>query len=225
MALPKAINPQPEITATVEIRFTSDIEKSKILELVYPKFATILPGISNRKKNILSNVAFSGDFTLSNGVINMSAGNVVVSFENVADYPLWEVFFSKITECLSLFLELKIIKNINRIGVRFGNLYENVLGLNELLNSMPSLNMEGFDNEQMVINHTALHKNEHIFYIQLINNANLSRNDKVKNGAVIDIDASYSKEDIKPDLSMLINTIDILHNEIKEILFHKLLKK
>lgn len=50
-----------------------------------------------------------------------------------------------ISKSISIFLELGIIEKIERIGVRYASVLVNTDGVNDVLNSIPTTNIEGYE--------------------------------------------------------------------------------
>lgn len=225
MALPIEISPNPLVTSAVELRFVSEIDRTKILPVVYRKFQDLLPNlresaIPQEIKKMDPQLKYSPDFILSNDDYSLAFSNNVVLFENVSDYKLWGNYFPFIKICLSLFFELGIIKVIERIGVRYASVFDGTKIL-DVVNEVPALKISGYE-QKLALHRVELKNDDFNFNLQIANNAKVTKSNKVLSGGYIDIDAVYSQE-VVPDKSIF-EIIDKLHVQQKT-LFFDLLKK
>ncbi len=225
MKLPIEISPNPLVTSTIEIRFLSSLSSQKIFPIVYQSFSEDLPNFEHinipneiRQKNL--QLKYLPDYTLLNEDFKLSFSNNVLSFENVGEYKLWGQYFPFISKSISIFLELGIIEKIERIGVRYASVLVNTDGVNDVLNSIPTTNIEGYEQkfEQYRSNFII---DEINLFLQIFNKANTKKNDIEISGVYIDIDASITNE-INPD-NKIIESIEKLHS-IQKKLFYSLLK-
>lgn len=224
MTLPQKISPNPLVGSTIEIRFNSETEKHKLLSSVFSNFYTDLPTLSSsaipEQIRILDpNLRYSADYTLSNAQYSMSFSPKVLSFENNSDYTFWSNYFPFITSCLNKFYSLGIIKSIDRIGVRYASIFENISSISDVLRETPIIH---FDNvtQKFGIYNCDLLKGDINIHLQIAGNASIAKNNVIRTGCLIDID-SFTMKNIIPD-EKVFQIIDELHKEEK-ILFWNLL--
>jgi len=226
MKLPKEIVPNPLVTSTVEVRFYSDLEKSKLLPLVYKRFQNELPNLNEniipkQIKELDPQFKYSPDFVLSNNDFSLSFGINVISFENVADYKLWNNYFPFIVNGLKGFFELGIIKSVERIGVRYASVFNHAEKMAGVITYIPSIPIDNYK-QNFGLFRCDLVKEEISLHLQITDNVKIIKNNKFISGSCIDIDAFYTKK-IDPN-DMVFSLIEKLHDQEKEVFF-SLLKK
>lgn len=229
MSLPIQISPSPIVTSTVELRIKSNLSTHQIFSLIFPKVEKRLPTvvanpIANQINMIAANdqLKYLPAYILSNAEYSLSIGENVVSFANVNEYTLWQRYFAFINETLTILFSIGYISDIERIGVRYASLFNNILDINEILKYKPSLNIEGYE-EKFHHFRGDLKIRDFNFHVQLFNNARAQKNNALISGAVIDIDASYTA-DLKPSNNVF-SIIDELHHEEKVLFFEKIVKE
>lgn len=224
--LPKEISPEPRILATIEIRFDLLPDITNFVLLLVSNFSNLLPKVSGRRipphLALLPNARFAGEFVFSNDEFNLSVGRFSLSLENAKEYPKWDQFYSMLQKCLNIFFELKVTHKINRVGVRYGNVFsvfeaQSILKHNSLLSSTQYT-------EQLISLATNLKKDDLEIVLQIASNAAVAQNDKMVNGSLIDIDISKSNL-VEYNLDTILKLIDKLHTEVKILLFENLLNE
>jgi uncharacterized protein (TIGR04255 family) len=226
MTLPKEISPNPLVTSTVEVRFISEIEKPKLLPLVYKKFQNDLPNLNENNipiqiKALDPQFKYSPDFILSNNDFSLAFGLNVISFENVADYKLWDNYYPFIITCLKGFFELGIIKHVERIGVRYASVFDHVEKIADVITSIPTIAVNEYE-QKFGLYRCDLVKDDVNLHLQIADNVKVTKNNKFLSGSYIDIDAFFEKK-IDPDGNVF-TIIDKLHKQQKEVFF-SLIKK
>lgn len=220
MNLPKSISPNPLFVTTIEIRFSTSINRFELFNKMHEKFSQTLPIIEEGKihhdiriKN--ENLRYSPDFIFKNDDFSISFSTNSVFFENISEYKLWDVYFSFVKNCLSDIFEMQFISEIERCGVRYGSLLNGVNPI-QALKSIPSIEVGG--NASILDNFKAFFKTESgMLYLQMSPNAKIQKNETQKIGLYIDIDASNSKV-LKPDDTVFL-IIKNLHLEQKKLFF------
>lgn len=226
MALPKELSPNPLVTSTVEVRFRSEIETLKLFPLVYSRFCKDLPILNENKipKEIRDNnpnLAFSPDYTLSNDDYSLSFSDKMIAFENVSKYKLWDNYFPFIELHLNEFYELGIIKMVERIGVRYASVLDEAGSINQVLKHVPNMPIKGYS-EKFNSYRSHLMKGELNFVLQIASNAKATKNNLSLSGVYIDIDAFYLGNVEANDRNRVLDLINQLHNEEKELFFNLL---
>lgn len=222
MKLPIEISPSPLITTTIEIRYVSTLESSQIFPLVYSAFMSELPNVEQNKlplqlRQMEKNLKYVPDYILSNESYKLSFSGCVLSFENTGDYKLWGSYFPFVSKCFETFFKLIDIHFFERIGVRYGSVLDKTEGINQVLNFVPSIGVEGY-NQKFESYRSNLEIDNVNLLLQIKDNANLVNTKKGSiSGLYIDIDASILNK-MNPDEDIL-KLIDKLHFEQKRLFF------
>ncbi len=226
MELPKSISPNPLFTSTIEVRFTSNLNRydlfEKINSVFREKFPTIEEGkIPQELKDHEEQFKYAPDFILKNDDFVISFSTKSISFEHVSEYTYWTNYFSFIKNSLEKVFELGFIESIDRCGVRYGSILDGQQNPNNVLKETPRMDINNMQSEfngfQCIFN-TDISK----LFLQISTNVKLVKEGVTKTGLYVDIDASYAKE-LKPN-NEVFAIIDKLHKDQKE-LFFGLLKK
>lgn len=224
MPLPKEITPNPLIGSTVEIRINSDIDKKKLLSTVFTQFQNDLPTLTHSSipeqiKALDPKLHFTPDYVLSNDNYSLSFSTRVISFENTSDYTLWANYYPFIINSLKRFYSLGIIKSIDRIGVRYASIFENTPSISEVLKETPIIHFENYKPRFGLFN-CDLSNDRINMHLQIAGNAAVTKNNKIRTGCLIDIDAFIMKK-IEPDENVF-TIIEELHQEEKELFWELL---
>lgn len=224
MPLPREIIPNPLIGSTVEIRYNSDIDKKKLLSLVFTQFQNELPTLTHSSipeqiKALDPNFQFSPDYILSNEYYSLSFSSKVISFENTSDYRLWSNYFPFITTCLKKFYSLGIIKYIDRIGVRYASVFENAPSISSVIRETPIIQFENYKQKFGLFN-CDLSNDRINIHLQIAGNAAITKNNRIRTGSLIDIDAFLMKK-IEPNEEVF-TIIEELHQEEKKLFWELL---
>lgn len=226
MKLPKKISPNPLLISTVELRFKSSLDSVELFPLVYQSVMQDLPKLNN--DNIIPKelkadprLAYSPDYTLRNDDYLLSFSNKSLSFENVGAYKLWENYSSFIKKQLSALFELNFIQNIERIGLRYGSMFDGEYDLNNILINVPSCAIEGITEKVETYRSVFTVDSETAMILQVASSALANKNGNSLSGVYLDIDVSYNS-DVSPNQEIF-SIIDRLHSLEKD-LFFKLLK-
>lgn len=226
MTLPNQLVPSPVLTSTVEIRFKSTVDKSKILPLMIANFYEILPnfsetGIPNEVKEANEQLKFYPDYVLKNEDFSISFSDKAISFENINGYKLWDNYFSFIKSVLLKIFEIKIIESVDRIGIRYSSIFE-LKGnkIEEILNSIPKLFLDNYEGDFFTFS-TNIFVDKYRLYLQLNSNNTITKeNDETISGLHIDIDASYSDELVNiTSFEPVCGIINDLHTHEKSLFF------
>lgn len=225
--LPKSILPNPLLSSTVEIRFVSDLSSEEVYDLLSSVFEKDFPEITKRglaeEKQNRPELKYSAEYIMKGKDYQVFFDNNVIAFENIGGYHLWENYFPIVKSNLALLSEKKIIKQIERVGLRYVSFFENIENLKNILNV--NLNIS-FENYQSYSEHfqTLLSFKERSILLQIAKNVKLSEEDIVKKGTLIDIDVSQNVNLPTTVENDLFAIIEKLHYEEKK-LFFSLLKK
>ncbi len=192
--LPKRISPCPIVEAIVEIRFTSEVLPDAIFGIIYQDFRNEFPGpveklpILQLPEAIRSNdpnLIYQPYYKLSSGDLILQVGPRVASLSNVRNYMGWEIFSQKIKEAFLKFEKLKIIRNVERSGVRYINFFK--LDIFDNINLQVILNGSPLKALQTTLK-AEIGDGKFINRLQIVNNAQASIENEIIKGSVIDID-------------------------------------
>ena len=219
MLLPKEIAPNPLIGSTIEIRYNSEVDKKKLLSLVFTQFQSDFPNLNNSSipeqiRALDPNLQFSPDYILSNEKYSLSFSSKVLSFENTSEYTFWSNYYPFIISCLKRFYSLGIIKSIDRIGVRYASIFDNVPSISEVIKETPIIHFDNYKSKFGFFN-CDLSNDEISIHLQIAGNAAITKNNKIRTGCLIDIDAFLLKR-FEPD-EKVFKVIDELHQEEKKL--------
>lgn len=221
MKLPVEISPNPLVTSTIELRFSSQAPSNSLFPAVYKAFLNDLPSfeLSNLPTEIkIGNPQFkyAPDYVLSNENYKLSFSNSVLSFEHVSEYQFWKNYFPFVSKCFQTFFKIVQTEYIERIGVRYASVLDKTENANQVLISVPSLGLSGY--EQKFEHYRSFIKVGNLnLLLQIFDNAKAMKKDQTISGVYIDIDASFN-EKIVPGQEVL-NIIDKLHDEQKKLFF------
>lgn len=226
MKVPSSISPNPLFTSTVEIRFTSSINRFDLLNKMNSVFGDKFPMIEEGKipyelKEQEEQFRYAADFVLKNEDFSISFSTKSISFENVSDYKYWDKYFSFIQDSLKQVFELNFIERIERCGVRYGSMLDGNKEPESILIDLPKLEVNQLKSKFSGFQSIFKTDNGQL-YLQISTNLKLVRDNVIKTGLYIDIDASNSNQ-FQPN-NEVFSIIDKLHTDQKE-LFFGLLKK
>jgi uncharacterized protein (TIGR04255 family) len=227
-SLPKSISPSPLVASTVEIRYKLKQPVDNLLSLVFPLFGEELKIFEPSKitpeiKKALSfneQSKYLVDFSLSNESYLIGFGDLAMTFENKGEYKYWSNYFPFIKTQLNKFISLGIIESIERVGIRYLSVFENV-DIKDVLQFRPSIGIDGYQ-EDFTHSKTVYKVKEYSILLQLSNHAKIQKDTKTYNGVLIDIDCSFAGN-ISP-IENIYTILDSLHLEEKIMFFKKILK-
>jgi len=224
MKLPKKITPCPIIEAVVEIRYETRIPSEAIFGVVFNSFKDIFPKepiklpILQLPEKIRNNdpfLLYKPHHRLSDDTYFFQIGPRAISLINTGEYVGWDSFSSKIKECFSKLIKLKIIKKTERFGLRYINFFKDI-DIFEKINFKIVLNQKELSGNKIFIK-TSLKSDKFIRQLQVSNN---SKN-KDNKGSTIDIDV-YFDENGETTLDEITKVIESAHIKEKELFFELL---
>lgn len=228
MQLPKEISPNPLVNTAIEIRFSSNNsswEKEKLFSIVYPQFAgdfpNFQPGIPSQVKEKNPNFKNAVDYILHNNEYSFGFSGNSILFGHRYEYKHWGNYYPFIKKNLNKFFSLGIINRIQRIGVRYSNIFDGPVKIENVLDFNLRVPITDYDQsvEFMRLN---LARENYKFNVQLGASAEGKVGERSLSGVYVDVD-SYLMGDYSPDESIAL--INDLHNQGKELLFTKLISQ
>ena len=221
MQLPKSISPNPLFISTIEIRFSSNITKSELLQKMILTFADEFSDLEQSKipedlKQQENQFKYSADYILSNNDYHLSFATNSISFEHNSEYKYWDTYFDFIKKSLDKIFNLKFIDKIERCGVRYGSMLDGLVDPAIALIDIPKLEINGMQSEFGGFKSTFSTQMSNL-YLQITPNSKIVKQGEERRGLYIDIDSSLSKE-LEPNQEIF-SIIDTLHKDQKQLFF------
>jgi uncharacterized protein (TIGR04255 family) len=134
MKIPKKITPCPIMEAILEIRFSSIIPEDANFGIIYDKFKDSFSKVEklpilqlpDQIRSSDSNLIHKPHYKLFSDEFIIQVGPKVFSLVTVGEYPGWDKYFSSINEVFGVLFKLNIIENVNRMGLRYVNIFKDM---------------------------------------------------------------------------------------------------
>ncbi len=227
--LPKRISPCPIVEAIVQIRFSSAVLPDAVFGIMYQEFAKDFSGkveklpilqLPEPIRAVDPNLMYQPHYKLRNANLVLQVGPRVASLSNSKEYMGWDDFSRKLIEVFSRLQKLSIVKAVERLGIRYINLFKddiyNNINLRILMDDQPLRTLRKTLRAE-------LEDSGFITTLQIANPAKIQLQTQAIEGSVIDIDVARQSF----DTDFFQDMEDILqkgHN-IEKKLFFTLLKK
>ncbi len=227
--LPKKISPCPIVEAIVELRFSSAVLPDAIFGIIYQAFKDEFPGEPERLpilqlpdpiRSMDPALQYQPYYKLIAGNLIFQIGPKVTSLSNVKDYTGWQTFSKRIKDAFSKVEKLKIIKSVERLGIRYINFFK--LDIFDNINLRILMNDSRLNTLQTTLK-AEIQDDNFINILQIANKAQATIQNEVITGSVIDID-TVSKDIGETFFGEMENLLEKGHN-IEKKLFFSLLKK
>jgi uncharacterized protein (TIGR04255 family) len=220
--LPIQISPNPLITTVIELRYITAKDPVNILGLVLSSFSNYFPKFSPnvipeevKLKN--AQLTHHADYILQNDEFSIAFSKNVVIFENLKDYPLWDIFFSTYKKVMNQYLELGFIEKVTRVGVRFASVFDNNFDVSATFKYYPTFSIPQYEETLSLLN-TVLKQDRYSYRLQVSPNAKVEAKGKQMSGIYIDIDAFFERH-LDPIPKEIFRIIDQLHTGEKTLFF------
>lgn len=214
---PKLIEICPIVDAVIEIRFKTKIPHNAVFGLVYSKLSSEFKSVENLPilqipENIRMadpNLKYKPLYKISNPDFIVQIGPDVLSVSSSPRYLGWQKFSKKIFDILNKIEELKIISEVERLGIRYINFFD--LNIFDKIKLDMNLSGEKILNQKSFFR-TQLTGGKFLNTIQISNDA-ISKN---VFGSIIDIDCSKTKglQDFFKNKVELINEGHLIEKEL-----------
>jgi uncharacterized protein (TIGR04255 family) len=192
--LPKRIDPCPIIEAVYEIRYTSHAPSEAVFGMIYTQVKDLLPSINKLPILELPETIRSEDPNLryqpyyelkQKDNVGLRVGPRVITFSNTKPYQGWTEWSNFINTVLEQVQGSGVIKAVERIGLRYINLFDSSI--------LDQLNLSVVVNDKQILQETTslrveLNDGAVLKILQVANNAGVLRDGKNVIGSVIDID-------------------------------------
>lgn len=231
MRLPKEISPCPIAQAIVELRFVSspEVPADAIFGLAFGSLSKKYPSVTNlpilqlpeQMREADPNLRYQAHHRFTRENLSISLGPHVFVFSCASPYVGWDKFFSWMKEDLEPILKIDgLVEDFERLGVRFINFFDGPaiesIAMSVEANKLPM--------KECQFHATFVYpEDEFTSIVQIANKADVSIDNKVKNGSVIDIDTHRQSilGEIKKDLWGYIDRAHLCEKKI----FYALLKQ
>ncbi len=225
MPIPQRISPCPIIEAIVEIRFESVMPPDAVFGVLYNEFKSDYSKVEKLPilqlpetvRNNDINLKFQPHYKLIHDNYLLQIGPNVLSVVNNNNYAGWKDFSLKITDTFSQLNKLSLVKNTVRLGIRYINFFK--LDIYENINLLFLLNNDPLIAEQTLFRCT-LKTGNFLTNLQIANNAEVTVQNVLEKGSVIDIDTYFQKKgEDNLDLSNIVDILEEGHLEEKKLFF------
>lgn len=222
--LPKLIEKCPILEATMEIKFKTNLPSNAVFGIIYGNLRSEFRKVENLPLLQIPESVRKTDpalrqkplYRISNDEFIIQIGPEVLSISSTLNYVGWTRFSNKIYSILDNLQELKIIKNIERVGIRYINFFDqNIFDKIKLeINLSGNKLVEGLSTLRTVVP-----SGKFTSIVQISNDA-MANN---KKGSIIDIDCHKIKglQDFFKNKKEIINEAHLKEKE----LFFSLLKE
>jgi uncharacterized protein (TIGR04255 family) len=193
MKIPAKISPCPIVDANIGISFEPNIINDAVFGIVFKALQGEYPNVT--PLSILQvpeeirckdpNFINQPHYKLSNNKFSLLIGPRVVSISSPEKYVGWNVFLKEVGNVFNKIKKTKVIKEVQRLGIRYinffdFNIFENiVLGVN--IGGKPLESKNTFIRAEIPCD-------DFLSVLQITNNATMGIGDKIVTGSVIDID-------------------------------------
>jgi uncharacterized protein (TIGR04255 family) len=228
LKIPKKLNKCPIADNSFELRFNTKIEENAVFGIIFSQLrdkyqkTEKLP-ITKLPPEILSNdinLRYKPHFRISDENTIIQIGPRVLTVSSYPNYEGWEIFSEKIISLLNSIKMLDIIESINRIGLRYINIFdENIF--TDVINVKITNDNNDFSSENLLIKNEII-EGDYTKIIHLSSKATLEHNSKITTGSLIDIDISKNKS-LDEFLQNIKNELNKIH-DIEKKEFFQLIK-
>lgn len=226
--IPNKVSPCPLLESNVEIRFEPNIPSEAVFGVIYQVFKNEfndnllkLPILQLPEHVRISdpNLIYQPYYRLQKGNMVIQIGPKVLGISNIPEYIGWSSFRSNINKYVSDIFDLKIFKQILRIGIRYVNFFD--VDIFEHINLKFTMNDQHISSKQTSLR-TSIQTGKFETTLNIANNVQTIRRGTLATGSILDID-TYIDNPVQNNFSDIDVIINDAHNEEKKIFF-KLLK-
>ncbi|HZF61502.1 MAG TPA: TIGR04255 family protein [Desulfovibrio sp.] len=226
MKLPQKISPCPVVEAVVEIRFEPCVPGDAVFGLLYTGIREDFPQseahpvlqIPEMIRDQDPMLRYTPHYKLLKDNFALQIGPRVLSISTVSGYPGWNSFTPMIKLILGKFFAANIAKNIERVGVRYINLFD--LNIFQKMSIDFKSNDVDFRLNSSTVSSTVLN-DKTISQLRISNEAKAIVDGKEMSGSIIDIDTYVLSPDY--DEKNVFEKIEVCHVDEKNMFFSILL--
>lgn len=228
MPIPKKITPCPINEAIVEIRFEANVLPDAVFGIIYNRFKEQYPNIDklpilNLPEQVRINDALLRDkawYKLKDENFIFMIGPRVVSIIKPKEYSGWKLFSARIQDSFNNLNELKIIKAVERIGIRYINFFD--FDIFDKINLQINMNRDLLKTDETLLK-VRIGEGRFTNTLQIANNVTIIHDSQQKSGSIIDIDtvAGNDRENFFEESAELLKE----GHDVEKELFFRLLKE
>jgi uncharacterized protein (TIGR04255 family) len=193
MNIPKSLDNPPIAESVIEIRFESNLPSDAIFGVFHNVLKELLPKVEKLPvlqipEHIRSNdprLSYSALYSLSNEEWILNIGTKVISLMPKIEYPGWKIFFTFAQTVFNKIDETHSVQRIMRLGLRYVNFFNN----EQIFDKLNLQLTIPFKDESIAKNITFYQQDDQLTSkITVGDNAQLTKNESVVKGSIIDID-------------------------------------
>jgi uncharacterized protein (TIGR04255 family) len=193
---PKRISPCPIVEAIVELRFSSAVLPDAVFGIIYQEFGKDFSGrveklpilqLPEPIRAIDPNLMYQPHYKLVAGNLLFQIGPRVTSLSNFREYMGWDNFARKLTEVFLRLQKLQVVKAVERLGIRYINLFKDDVYNN--INLIILMNDEPLRTVRTTLR-AEIEDDGFTTTLQIANPATLKIQSQAMVGSVIDIDVA-----------------------------------
>jgi uncharacterized protein (TIGR04255 family) len=216
MREPFSIEPCPIIDAVIEIRFTPNIDQNAVFGLLYNAIKEDFPGkVDSQTINTLepgkTEFITSQIYKIANEEHVIQIGHNVLSISSFPKYTGWSKFFSATINYLHKIEGVGIISEVNRLGMRYINFFDNDIFPNIKINITLDKKEIGYKNTQIK---TEISHDNFTSNLLIANNIEVQK----KIGSIIDID-TYKMHNLEKFFEQKEQILQEIHDNEKKLFF------
>jgi uncharacterized protein (TIGR04255 family) len=227
--LPKKIEICPIIDSVVEIRFKSIIFPDAVFGLIYDNLKADYPiveklpilDLPEKIRSSEPNLKYKPHYKANDGRYSIQIGPDVFVIGSVVPYSGWDDFSHRIFNSIESILKLGIIKEIDRLGLRYINFFEGDIFKGKVDIQLKISDLKNESTNTVI--RTELKEGGFTNTLQIANNITQSQSGRAVIGSIIDIDTykHYGPEEFIRNFKDQIN----LAHEVEKKLFFSILDK
>lgn len=195
--LPLKIRKEPYIDTTVEIRFESEIDKSAVFGVVYfalkDTYTRVeqlpMPTLQFDEANSFNGLSLAAHFRhrIYSEKFNLQISGDSISIHCNEAYWGWTEYSKEILRVISIIKEIKIIRKITRLGLRYINFFPDNVNIFKNLEMRLAFSKKDISDYPASIR-VFLPEDEFVTQLQIANLTEVERKGETVIGSVIDID-------------------------------------
>lgn len=220
--IPNKLKKCPLLEAIVEIRFESNYPDGSIIGILYSKLKDTfgkyeeLPHLQIpeqiRKQD--KNFEYAPLYKFDNKNYEINIGDKVISILDKKEYGGWKNYELQIKNIIEILSEIELIAQVNRIGIRYINFFENENMQDKIKLKISNSPFEIF---QTTIATSLKMENFEVNLVISENNQILLENGNL-NGSIIDLD-TYCNFNKRMNNNEIIEQINLAHEVVKNVFF------
>jgi uncharacterized protein (TIGR04255 family) len=226
MKIPAKISPCPIVEASVGILFEPNIINDAVFGIIFKAFQSEYPNVASLPVSKIPEEIRHKDpklinqphYKISNERYSLLIGPRVITISCRKEYIGWNLFSKEIDKALNKIREAGVIKEVQRLGVRYINLFD--INIFENIRLVVKVGDEPLESKNTFVR-AEIPSNDFLSVLQIANNATMVFDNETFTGSVIDIDTSTTNN-LNDFFSSYHNLVMKGHEEEKKIFFELL---